>query len=114
MSDVMHHIKMRREHFQEVWEGMRHHHVGGDKPDIDLNDTLMIQEYDAELDEPTARRIQMRVTAITRAPYVPFGWVVLSLQHISVDGHMCCNLRRDRFGDGASVHSSSHPSKKPP
>ena len=110
---------MCREHFQELYEGRRHHYVGADKVDVELDDVLWIQEYNPDTNEPTERRTQMRVTCISRAPFVPVGWYVLSLQHISADGHMCCAMRRDRFGDDAPnlsgyAHQSNHPTKTPP
>jgi hypothetical protein len=99
MGAIVYEVKLSKEHFQEVWEGRRHHYVGADLISLDVNDLLMLHEYDTEMDKLTERRIQVRVTAITRAPFGPVGWCVLSLQHLSVEGHMCCALRRERFGD---------------
>lgn len=94
----VHALRIRTDAFQRIYEGHRHHIARADSPKFEINDVLILKEYNPDTDEYTDRQIQVVVTDLERAPHIFAGWIVMSIQHISIEGDACCKVRKERFG----------------
>lgn len=91
-------VRMPLDAFQRIWEGHRHHDARPDYPLLKINDMLLLKECDPDTNECTQREMHVIITDISRAPDAPEGWMIISIQHISVTGEACCTVRKERFG----------------
>lgn len=88
-----HELKTWPEPFEAIWIGDKHHEVRVDDRNYDVGDELLLREYDPDLKKYLGREIYVFVTHITRAPFLPAGLCVMSIQHIRENGTLCCHGR---------------------
>ena len=86
-----HDLKTWPEPFEAVWRGEKHHEVRVDDRSFAVGDELLLREWDPKTETYSNRGIQVRVTHITREPFVPAPLCVMSFQHVHVTGKLCCS-----------------------
>lgn len=75
-----HDLKTWPEPFELTWRGYKHHEVRVDDRDYHVGDELLLREYDPSSLVYSGRSVRVLVTCITRAPFVPAGLCVMSVE----------------------------------
>lgn len=78
----VHELKTWPEPFDAVWRGEKHHEVRVDDRGYRVGDELLLQEWEPKEGLYSGRSIRLRVTHISRGPWVPEPLCVMSVENI--------------------------------
>jgi hypothetical protein len=79
---TVHELRTWPEPFALTWEGVKTAEFRADDRDFAEGDRLRLREYDPARDAYSGRWIEADVTCCTRGPFVPRGFVMLSLGRV--------------------------------